>query len=219
MTDDQSDRALLADRQDLNTPIFVPAKPHMPPPAVAFLTEQLTRAHCFLEYGAGGSTRLAAQLGVPHVFSVESDRTFAAAVRRHVREEAKSTGTNARIIVSNIGETGNWGYPIDNSLVSKWPNYPIRVWHKIAMAGLAPDLVLVDGRFRVACFLVSLLKLRPGKIIMFDDYEGRKERYDLVEKYVKPSVSHARVAVFEVPEHLPVIDIALDLAVHVVDKR
>ena len=36
------------------------------------------------------------------------------------------------------------------------------IWEK----SFKPDLVLVDGRFRVACFLTSLLKADKGSIII-----------------------------------------------------
>jgi len=45
-------------------------------------------------------------------------------------------------------------------------------------------LVLVDGRFRVACVLESLLSLSPlsETQILLDDYVGRPE-YAVVEEY------------------------------------
>jgi hypothetical protein len=36
-----------------------------------------------------------------------------------------------------------------------------------------PDLVLIDGRFRLACFLHPLLAAAPGTPILFDDYTNR----------------------------------------------
>jgi len=40
----------------------------------------LTASQCYLEYGSGGSTRLAASLDVPIIYSVESDQAFLNAV-------------------------------------------------------------------------------------------------------------------------------------------
>jgi len=86
-------------------------------------------------------------------------------------------------------------------------------------AGLSPDLILVDGRFRVACFLASLLRGTPGTPILFDDYVGREERYAHVERYVKPSQPLGRTMLFEVPDGLDKGKIAMDLARFCMDKR
>ncbi len=96
---------------------------------------------------------------------------------------------------------------------------PTAIWKRLARAGLTPDLVLIDGRFRVACFLTTLLQARPGTIVLFDDYVGRNERYGQVETYVQPDRLVERMAVFTVPHELPVHDIALDLATFYMDPR
>src|SRR5690349_17912425 len=87
----------------------LPERPHMPPENIAFLEERLKTAKCFLEYGAGGSTRLAASLGVPQIVSVESDREFGKAVGRAVAN-AKS-GSLLHMINVNVGATKEWGVP------------------------------------------------------------------------------------------------------------
>jgi hypothetical protein len=207
------------DSTDAPQGLVIPSKPHMPAALVSLLTRQLSRSQCFLEYGAGGSTRLAVELGVRNVFSVESDAEFARAVRRTVEAEAKAKGIRTHMVIANIGATREWGYPVDNSMFRKWPLYSTTVWRKIEEEGLAPDLVLVDGRFRVACFLVCLLKARPGTMILLDDYEPRRDRYGIVERYVTPTELCSRAGVFHVPAQVPAAEIALDLARYVVDKR
>ena len=65
----------------------------------------------------------------------------------------------------------------------------------VRAAGLQPDTVLVDGRFRVACFLASLIYLQPGAVILWDDYRGR-DSYYVVESIVKPTRFHGYMAEF-----------------------
>jgi hypothetical protein len=36
-----------------------------------------------------------------------------------------------------------------------------------------PDLVLINSRFRLACFMHSLLAADPGTPLLFDDYTNR----------------------------------------------
>ena len=64
--------------------------------------------------------------------------------------------------------------------------------------GFDPQLVLIDGRFRVACFLTSLLRAKPGTLLLFDDYTERAY-YHVIEEFLRPQQQTERQAVFEVP--------------------
>lgn len=194
--------------------VKVPARPHMPKAAVEFLDEQLKASKCFLEYGAGGSTRLAMRNKVPVIYSVESDPDFAHAMRRIIKREKGES--QVKITVPPIGPTKIWGYPENKESVGKWPIYPLGIWDTIAAAGHMPDLALVDGRFRLACTLTCLLKMKPGSTIIFDDYVGRERRYKDIESIIEPVALKDRTAVFTVPADLPVHDVAILLAKSVV---
>jgi len=193
----------------------LPDEPHMPPEARAFLEARMKACRCYLEYGSGGSTLLALRLGVPDVFSVESDRSFAEGLRA-AAAGARRKGTRFWLLLAEIGETGSWGRPAKAEACRNWPGYALRIWEEIERAALAPDLILIDGRFRVACFLASLLKARPGTLILFDDYTARGARYAVVERHLAPALTIDRCAVFEVPVEVDARALAFDLARHVV---
>lgn len=53
----------------------------------------------------------------------------------------------------DIGEVRNWGYPKNTTVNESWLSYS----RAILTYGLEADLVLVDGRFRVACALHAVL--------------------------------------------------------------
>lgn len=72
--------------------------------------------------------------------------------------------------------------------------------------------MLVDGRFRVACFLASLLSATPGTLIIRDDYAGRRGKYAIAESHAPLRAMLGRAALFEVPEQVDVSAAALDLA-------
>ena len=61
--------------------------------------------------------------------------------------------------------------------------------------GFTPDLILVDGRFRVACALVTTRELRhlPGTTLLIDDYAGRPH-YHEVERFAELLAMHGRMA-------------------------
>jgi len=52
----------------------------------------------------------------------------------------------------NIGEIGDWGFPTSRNNMSTWLTYSETIWKH----GRTADLVLVDGRFRLACALQAL---------------------------------------------------------------
>lgn len=175
------------------TDIEIPAIPHMPAEAVQWLTAKLRTVRSYLEFGSGGSTRLAAGLGVPRIVSIESDPGYAEAVRK----AAVSPASDITVIHVDIGPVKEWGSPRDSSRRDYWPEYPNAGWS--AFAGKpSPDLVLIDGRFRPACFLLSLLRSAPGTNIMFDDYVNR-DHYKFVEAFVSPIELFGRTALFETP--------------------
>jgi hypothetical protein len=65
------------------------------------------------------------------------------------------------------------------------------IWHQEQR----PDCVLIDGRFRVACFLTSLLNADVGTSIIFDDYNDRRH-YHVVEEVVPKIKESGRQAIF-----------------------
>jgi hypothetical protein len=188
----------------------IPARPCMPDEVVLWLEAQLRRSQCLLEYGSGGSTRLAAKIGVPRIISVESDKDFAAEVQRVI--SASGSASVVDVLFADIGPTKGWGFPASLRSFRRWPNYALGAWDYLRKHNLSPDVILIDGRFRLGCFLVSLLDARPGTLIAFDDYADRRGLYGAAEHFLQPSQVIDRCAIFEVPERLPRAAISRALA-------
>jgi hypothetical protein len=161
------------------------------------LINALGGADTYLEFGMGGSTTLAARMGVPNVISVDSSKEWVDNIAAQIAQ-LEPTG-KVLLLHANIGDTRKWGYPIDKNNIDSWPSYYVKPWATVKAYGLDPDLVLIDGRFRVCCFLYSLINLRSGSTILWDDYTDRPE-YRLVEKFLAPMEFHDRMAVFKVSE-------------------
>jgi hypothetical protein len=68
--------------------------------------------------------------------------------------------------------------------IRRWEGYPQAPWSYYERMGLEPDLILVDGRFRVACSLESLLRLSSPRDcrILCEDCVGRPY-YQVVEQF------------------------------------
>jgi hypothetical protein len=163
-----------------------------------FVRDRYAAATRILEYGSGGSTLLAASLGKP-VVAVESDASWADKMNARLARDYPEA--DARVVYRDIGKTGAWGKPLKPDGALRYFTYPMSVWDEPEFAD--PDLILIDGRFRVACFCTALLRLQKPATILFDDYLDR-DYYHSVEKLVKPVEIRERMAVFEVsPGRIP----------------
>jgi hypothetical protein len=183
--------------------------PAMPAEVIEYLRKKLRITDCFLEYGAGGSTLCAVELEVPHVISIESDKIFLNELK--IKKKKIISTTKFHPVYVNIGKTAAWGRPIDSSRMANWYQYSQAGFIWAERVGLLPDFVLIDGRFRVSCFLACLLSLKSGTEILFDDYVGRS-KYSNVEKFVGVPKLIDRAAIFTVPEKLDIQKIAFALA-------
>jgi hypothetical protein len=156
-------------------------------------------AGVILEYGSGGSTVLAAGLPGKTVFAVESDAAWAQGLRDWFAAHPPQAD---RVVVhhADVGETGKWGMPVNTLAWARYHQYPFSVW---ALEGFAhPDVVLVDGRFRAACMLATLVMLDRPVTLLWDDYTDRPA-YHEVERMVRPVAIHGRMAQFDlVPTQL-----------------
>lgn len=171
----------------------------MPEAEAAFLRETYAGATVILEYGSGGSTVEAAALPGRHVTAVESDRRWVRMMRRWFAQNPPAGEVAVRF--AEVGPTGKWGRPKDTSEFRAWPAYALSVWDRADFRH--PDVVLIDGRFRTACFLTALFRIAHPVRVLFDDYLPRRE-YHVVERLVRPSRMVGRMAVFDlVPTPIP----------------
>lgn len=178
-----------------------PTRPELtlPPEEAALVQAEYERAGVILEYGSGGSTVLAGEMTGKRVFSVESDAGWIGMMRGWFA--ANPPVSDVTLHHADIGETRQWGRPVDESQIRHWPGYALSVWDRKDFAH--PDVVLVDGRFRPACLLTVALKCLRPVTVLFDDYAPRKP-YHAVERLLKPVAMAGRMARFEVaPMTLP----------------
>lgn len=156
-------------------------------------------ASVILEYGSGGSTVLASELPGKTVYSVESDPDWRDMMQRYL--DHAGTSSDVYLHYADIGKVGKWGRPVSNRAWERYHGYPNSVWDLPEFK--APDLVLVDGRFRVACVLTALLRTETPLTLLFDDYIGR-QAYHEIEQFVQPVETRGRMARFEIePTPLP----------------
>lgn len=178
----------------------VAEKPIFDEESVGFFVEKLRQSNVYLEYGSGGSTMAAAASGKPFL-TVESDKYFLSSVKKQAA--LKFPNSPGVFLHGDLGPTKQWGYPFFQKKtperLNKWLKYAEGPWDYIRENNLAaPDLVLIDGRLRVCCALVSIRRLPRGSncTLLVDDYEERPY-YRTIEKYAQLTAMQGRMAVFK----------------------
>lgn len=126
----------------------------------------------YLEFGSGGSTFLALINSNANVYSVESDLNWISYLECwNIIKQNKHRLHFKHIF---IGETGEWGIPIEVENNKKlFPSYSKIIFEKLSDIDF--DLVFIDGRFRIACALQTALKCLIGNSmqILIHDFNDR----------------------------------------------
>ena len=139
------------------------------------------------EYGCGLSTEWVLKNTNAKILSVDSSRDWVDKI------SSGNAAYNKRIKLKHIdlGDVENWGRPIGYEKSYNFINYFNWIW----IQDIIPDTVLIDGRFRVCCFLTSIKYANENTKIIFDDYNNRPY-YHVVEKFVKKEQTCGRQALF-----------------------
>jgi hypothetical protein len=184
----------------------IPDAPHMDPEGAAEFERSLEAARFYLEFGAGGSTVMAARLGKPGI-SVEGDPHYL----RDVRRKLKRIPNDIELIHVDIGRTEQWGHPHDrrptDENVARWAEYVAAPFRRLKDQFF--DLVLIDGRFRAACALKTISEARrrgAAVRILLDDYhnpEDPRPHYEVIEHYASLTRLAGRMAVFDIGPDTP----------------
>lgn len=164
---------------------------------VAMLADEfalfLQFVHCadsYLEFGSGGSTCVAAQYVPGQVISVDSSAEWLDRVRTVCDHNKWKT---PKLLHVDIGGVRELGYPTQADSRSLWPNYHQSVW-KIPESRHA-DFYLVDGRFRVACFLQVLLRCDETRPIGIHDYADRTH-YHIISNFADEIARASQFSIF-----------------------
>ena len=73
-----------------------------------------------------------------------------------------------------------WGYPVGNP--KQWPSYSNAIT-QIGDDVKKLDVVLIDGRFRVACALKIHSLIRDDCVVLFDDFMNRPFYHVVLDYY------------------------------------
>jgi len=154
-----------------------------------YFEKKLNESKYYAEYGSGYSTLLAEKLNKKYI-SIETSSEWIKIM--------KQKNPKIKIKYIDIGKTykWSWGRPYDYSQRKNFKSYAESIFKNGN-----PDLILIDARLRVYCFLTAIKFSEVGTTILFDDYRDRGE-YHIVEEIIKPTEIKGRMAIFKINEKL-----------------
>jgi hypothetical protein len=157
----------------------------------ASFIKHASKAKVYAEYGVGQSTDWVHRNTSATILAVDSSKQW---IHKII---ADKTGPRIDAQWVDLGALGDWGRPLTYKQRDNFVQYVKSPWVRSA----TPDVVLIDGRFRVCCFFTSILQATPDTIIVFDDYVDRPH-YHIVEELLPPFEWCGRQAIFSVPADL-----------------
>jgi hypothetical protein len=129
-------------------------------PECLALSALLNASKSYLEFGAGVSTRLAAASpSLAKIVSIESDQAYINQTRASLADHNR-----VEFRLAPVGRTGLFGYPLNRSV-------SVAQYTSVLKPGETFDLVLVDGRFRIAAAARShrhLSKTGASRLLVHD---------------------------------------------------
>lgn len=150
--------------------------PYMSKEEFHLFEKHVQNSNSVVEFGAGGSTTFFLKKG-KSVYSVESDKSFYDFLNTFPLIRKKIKDKSLQFYYVNIGETGGWGKPKDESRRENWSAYYLQVWENESKRN--PDIVFIDGRFRVMCALSAIPFIKKETKVIIHDFSVRKE-YEIV---------------------------------------
>ena len=183
----------------------------------ALFDKAIKKSKNYLEFGLGGSTLRAILKSRAKIYTVESSHEWIAHMRKYMLLRYFE---NRRLFISyvDIGPTSMWGYPGSNNLRNLFPAYSSNIFKVIDAKAL--DLVLVDGRFRVACTLKIILECHKNnnlKILIHDFWN--REHYHVVLKYLETVDRSDTIGLFSIKNDVDLESVQRDYEVYKFDPR
>lgn len=154
---------------------------------VSMFYKYLDKATHYFEFGSGGSTYQACiRENIKSIYSVESDYSWHEIIKQTLQDYSKIT-----FLYNDMKTRENtWGYPGPDSTIDQCKNYSQQIINIPEEKRKEIDVILIDGRFRVACCLKCYDIMNDSCVIIFDDFLDRPhyhivlDYFEIIEKTV-----------------------------------
>lgn len=153
-------------------------QPHLSNNDKNLFYKYLDNINVYFEFGSGGSTYQASIRNIKTIYSVESDITW----HKQIKQTIKNPNIN--YIYNEMNTIPNtWGNPGKNATNIQKINYSNQITKLSIEEQNSIDLVLIDGRFRVACCLKCYDIIKDNCLIAFDDFLNRPQYHVVLEYF------------------------------------
>ena len=165
------------------------------PEANKFFENKLLNCKLYLEYGSGSSTLLADRNNINY-YSVESDKLFYKTLKKSLK--------NGNYFLKDFGLLGPSSRPVLFTYTKFYyskraKKYAGDVLNYLNEKNLIPDLILIDGRYRILCALYVYKFLKEKNFsttVIIDDY-GYRPYLRVIDKLFDGKKIIGRQAVFD----------------------
>lgn len=155
-----------------------PQKPWMTDEELECFRKWIPKGGAALEFGMGGSTRFFFENGIDRLNSVESDPAW---VKTMAHDPFLAFFIRKKRLIlhcADIGPVRELGLPLTGPNLS-WLTYHQNIWRFIDTKPL--KLILIDGRFRLACACQALLRCSHQTPLLIHDFSTRPEYHAILE--------------------------------------
>ncbi|MDR1236457.1 MAG: hypothetical protein LBJ96_05645 [Holosporaceae bacterium] len=151
----------------------------------------------YLEFGSGGSTFEVLKHSQADVTSVEGSKSW----YEHMKSWSLiKNSKRLKLLYVDLGETADWSVPVEKSKQKLWPGYSA-VPFNLSDPQLY-DTILIDGRFRVACGIMSIICC-PNAVIMIHDFPDRP-KYHILLNFMEITDQAGTLCVFKVKKTIDI---------------
>ena len=152
-------------------------KPLMSRRELALYRHLIQDRSAIVEFGCGGSTLQTLKYSKAILYSVESDSDWIERLLKRGRIRRAVRNRRLQFHHADLGPVRKFGYPVFSPTSEQAARYHSLIWAKVE--GATIDLVLIDGRFRVAC-AIEALRHCPKAAIVIHDFWNRPEYHPLL---------------------------------------
>ena len=145
-----------------------------------------------VEFGAGGSTTFAFEKKVWCVLSIETDITYINKLLENDVINQMTAAGRLKMLHVDLGPCGQYGFPQTPPSKSVRRRYQIR---SLEFVERVPEVVLIDGRYRLAVALRCILAFGTDTTLCFHDFWDRQSKYGRILDFTDVLAREDRLAV------------------------
>lgn len=174
-----------------------------------FFTKNIIDSKNYLEFGMGGSTFHVLKNSSANIYSIDSSKDWLAHMKSFKLIKNSVENKRLQLFLVDIGPTKSWGFPLDENDKELFPAFSSYIFSQINPTEI--DTVLIDGRFRVACALKTILECKDnaGLKIMIHDFTFREE-YQYVFQYLDEIERVNSLILFKIKDDVDLEKVKID---------